>query len=79
MDIFRYLIQKKEYVEEFDVENPSEMITWQFWKENMNRGKWEGVRIQLKSLHIPPKNICASCAIQVVRLLFYGDVISGSL
>jgi len=33
---------------DFDVENPSEMVIWKFWEEDVNRGKWERVRIQLK-------------------------------
>ena len=37
MDIGRYLIQNKEYVKDFDVENPSEMVTGKVWKKDIKR------------------------------------------
>jgi hypothetical protein len=41
----------------FHVENPSEMVTWKVWKEDINRGKWERVRIQLKMPQNPKNKI----------------------
>jgi hypothetical protein len=44
----RYLVQKEEQVKDVDIENSGENVTWKFWKEDINRGKCEGVRIQLR-------------------------------